>query len=238
MPDLRDMLADEALRREPDVAPPFESVLALIHRRRRIQWLAAAVSAVAAVGVVVSVAALVTGGQAEVAAPSTPVPLVRFVGDGLSFRYPETWTQTGYDIPLHGTVVVLSTAVVPDPCVTTSDARGISITCSAATANLLSAGVLVTWSPAASGSAAFDPAARFDQLPGERTTVAGHPAKILTGRPDGPCASSGGARQVDASLLVARSPGDQVYLMTACLAEPTALGEEQVLAVLDSVAFD
>lgn len=235
--DLRDLLAEEALRRQPATPPPFEAVLTRLRRRRHRQWLAAAVSAVAVLAVVVSVGTLVTGGRAEVATPSTPVPLVEYVGDGLAFRFPGTWAQTSYDIPLHGGVVVLSTAIVTDPCVTASDAQGISVTCSAPTATLLTAGVLVTWSRVANGSAAPDPTTRFDRLPGERTTVAGYPAKARAGSPDGPCSSSGGSRQIDVSLLVTRSTGDEIFIMTACLAEPTAPGEQDVQAMLDSVSF-
>ncbi len=240
MSDLSGLLADEAVRQQPATTPPFDTVLRRVRRRRLSQAAGATLAVVAVAGAAVFAVSMMWPGRAQRAAAPVPPPMATFSVPGLQFEYPAAWTSYEYEAPdSYGSVgailsAILSTNFVADPCTTRDDATGTTITCSGPDADLSPGGVLVTWT-GYSGTPGFDSQRFFDAAPGDPSTIGGRPAKSLDEPASGTCLGGGGERQIRTTVLV----GDDqpVYRMQACLAEPTALAEEQVQGMLDSVRF-
>ncbi len=231
MPDLRELLVEEADRLRPDAIPPFETVVARSARRRR--WGAGlALVAVAAVSVVA--AATVRGSHSD--DPAAEEPTAWYEVNGISFRYPTAWRPQQFPQWARGglstVITYLSTEQLTDPCRTTAPSE---ITCGPPQMTLPPGGVLITWTRW--NTFASHP---LSDLPGSPITVYGHPAGITSTATAERCAGFGAAREIHAVIVLDPvEPYHQWLDMTACLAGPdTARSEEQVNAMLASLRIN
>lgn len=226
MPELRTLLADEAVRRQPAELPPFGSVRSHARRRMGVRVAAAALA----------VAAATWGAFALVGPAGEPLPNPhadsvsspgRFESATLSFDYPTEWTAL--------VIVDQPRAYVQTVVSVSSDGFGCALEpggerCVVDLPRLSAGGVFLEWvrhdPPGRSGS--------LDFAAGEETRIDSRQAWINRSNAEMGCAEAGGAREVNAVIRLA---GFSWLSMSACLAAPAEETEQQVLDMLASVTI-
>src|SRR4051812_20693277 len=91
MPDLKELLTEEAQRQRPDHVPPFDALLSRARRRCRYRRGAAVCSVLAAVIVVVAVVVTVFGGDGENAGHVAKPSPTRSPADAVALLPTDHW---------------------------------------------------------------------------------------------------------------------------------------------------
>jgi hypothetical protein len=165
--------------------------------------------------------------------------LAHYGGPGFSFSYPAGWHSSGGWVGTMGlgAMVYLSTDRLQRSCKTLHHANG-QITGSrcggeVALPGILSpGGVLVAW------TTDYGPGGGFSHLPGSRTRLGGHPARITVNQ--GNCSPVWEASEsLSASVATSTAGGNGGwYQMDACMRGPgLSQAKAQVRAMLRSVSF-
>lgn len=134
----------------------------------------------------------------------------------LRLHVPAAWYVTpfvGAPAPTFFPLVYMSGTALPNGCPGQPDihSRHGSTTCFNGNWPVPGDGFIIRWGQGANPS----PAA-FRFAPGRRVTLSGHRARLYEGVATGDCVSSGGASEIDATILRSRS-GYETFAMYACL---------------------
>lgn len=225
MPDLRQLLADEAVRRRPAQSPSFTAVEARARRRTRGRVLGAALGLAALTTTCALMISSVTA--SEVVAPAGTV---RYAADGFAFSYPATWLRglLADSTPAGATPLVwVGTSAAGAPCEAGPDAQ---VNCAQPPVQMRGSGVYLQWTR-------HDPAPGqpgLDVVRGRPITVDGRPAWLTRDDARSGCRTMGGSTELGARVDL---DGAAWLSMTACLADPTGVTEQQVLDLLSSVTI-
>jgi hypothetical protein len=203
-------------------------------RRRRM--LAGGIALVAVVAVALTLSRSQWG--VPFGGGSTGVSLAHYGGPGFSFSYPAGWHSSGGWVGTMGLggIVYLSTDRLHPSCRTLHHASG-QITGSRCGSEVVlpgalsPSGVLVAWTTDYGRGG-------FSHLPGSRTRIAGHPARVAVNQ--GNCSSAWGSNESVSAYIATSDAGGNGgwYQMDACMRRP-GLGQAkaQVRAMLRSVSF-
>jgi len=245
MPELHDLLADEARRHEPTIRPSFDLLENRSRHRRTVRARGLATSAVVLLAIAVTLLVTVPGSHGGKSGLTTPQPkstaalpldqVADFPMFGLSFRYPSAWQRYEYSVASSFTTLItyLSTAPLGDPCRTRTDAL---IECGPPPVSLGTGGATVSFtSSGGPPHPATTPESRLGTMPGELTLIDGKLARVSGAAAEPWCAESGGSRTVTA-LIVPAQGNDLV--INACFAGPdTATSEATFRALLDTIKW-
>lgn len=161
--------------------------------------------------------------------------LAGFPAARLAFRYPPWWRSYRYreTSSFSYLLAFLSTDRLHAPCTVTRTASVTSVSCRSPLSRLSPGGVLITW--VAEGM----PNHTLAMMPGRRTRIGGHPARVLAGAATDTCAQLGGAWQEQATIDRAKAlPSANLVAMSACVAAPgLAQARQDVKAMLATVRF-
>ncbi|MBA3525116.1 MAG: hypothetical protein H0T85_11335 [Geodermatophilaceae bacterium] len=233
MPDLQELLAEEAVRHQPGAVPDFAVVHGRARRRTRSRSLVSAVGTLATVALVaiLVVSAVLTPEPTPVAAPVT---VTAYDGSRLRFTYPQSWVLAEGSLSRHqndGVLVALGTQIPDEYCDVMTDAGGNVTVCAVPHVELNAEGTFITWR----SGFAFAPGAPGSGVPSTVRVLDGRPGRLWQGPAGSYCRSNGGRYEVMATISATPDASSETWTMQACLAAPYEQTEQQVLAMLDSL---
>jgi hypothetical protein len=159
---------------------------------------------------------------------------VRDSGSGISVSHPAAWRTARF--PEAGSFTVgllfLFNQPVRPPCVTSSNAVGLRISCAGLPrGNLRPGGILIGWF--SNGGGVPKGYQVLDHTTGRVVRIDDRPAKISSTAAAGSCRRAGGTVSIRATIAV--GSGESDVTMDACLDRPTPGQRAQVLRSLRSV---